>query len=295
MSGKVRLKGDDNSPVQDVVGSRDQMVTLIDEVLSAEGKDFRLHEIPAEKLVKISHGKADYRFFHEVGRFPIRGVVGTLTQNHFRSMVAATALSAIKNAQMYQPGGIWRVVAASVTTGHQLYWSRESTGVAPGSVANTNASVNPTSGESSRNKQATKPVQVKDPILQLEIVLTDISQSPPTDQNFERTGRRNGRHYQYAESGGLMKHLPDTLRKQRALALRVIRDYYELADDFEVVEISRDDKEKMQRLHEAGATQSELAILFSVSDEVVRQNLVGEDVKKEKAVKAAPEQKPAQA
>lgn len=256
-----------NPPVN-MIGSEQDMISVIEEVLSEENKRTGLFTGPDPKdYFRVTDGVPAYRLRTFTAGFSVSVVRGKLSRGQFRGMVRAALEWNLSNVDSFQPGA-WRPVAVELVENHRQRWTRESTGVTASETSNSPLGAD---GIPQRNPQRTKARLVGDPRMQVAVAIADVSQQGPIDLVFEREQKRTSSMHRYAESGGKLQYMPVKLRQQRKEAHRIIRDFYELPEDIEtrLVELDDELKARAQKLRRHLSVE-ELAEVLKVPAPVIQ-------------------------
>lgn len=250
------------------VGSRDRMLELMEDVLAEEGREHQLHQADPATLVDVIDGRPSHRYRVYEPSFGENVVVGQLTESHFKGMVRSALMDFMKRIHESQPGE-WRIVAVSAAEGFRNKWQRVPTG--------RQASLAVPLGEDGlpmqHNPQSTRRVLGKDPRIVLRCAIAEVSGAPPVDHLFERTGQRGGRHFNYAESRGLLKYMPRTLRDDRKKALEIIAEHYDFNVDAVEPDLTEEQIERIAKMYSIQMSVEDMAGVLNCSVEKVEGNL----------------------
>lgn len=254
IEGESRLAGQTAS-----VGSADEMFKAVKQAMEGSYGIPKTVPAPNELLMEVD-GKANYQLRLTRQRFSVAGVVNRMPRSQFLGMVQAALAYAQQRHTLTQQGD-WRPVAWRLDRGYRITKQRQPTGLDPNRAW---APGRDDQGLPTSNPQVHRIVSSEAEDLVLTVVCAELSQSPPIDPLYEERRRRDGAMYAYAESGGLLRHLPSRMMDERNACKEVIRYHYDVSDTTNEAVLSDDMKARVVSLG-AMLDASEIARALGVS------------------------------
>lgn len=226
MSAQRNLVANATSSVSldNTVRSPEDMQDIIREVLFDNPTIGFPNKLPEwSELVAEPDGKVSYDLRISAPRYNVRGVVGRMTRRQFKGMVWST-LKQQSEGLARALGGSWKPVAARLVNGFRMRTQAQPSGVAPEAIGV--ARVDPQTGEAKDAPQRTKHVPVRDQDIILQVAWAELTQSAIVCPTFEEFGRKNGKRYRFADSGGEVRLMATKDRDQRDAAKDIIKFTY---------------------------------------------------------------------
>lgn len=194
------------------------MAELIDDLLENAPKEhIRLYTelTPAELWAVRPDGRAAHQLWSDSVRMVV-SAAQDITERQFKHKVGmqiATILSDLADRRI----GVWRVVGVSIRREHRMRWTRKPTGLSRAVVEREDDRADPEEA-----RQMTKPVEVKDPVLMLDLALAETTGAGPVDQAWEREGKQTSMYYRWIQDGAPVRLTPPRERRAREKAIELI-------------------------------------------------------------------------
>jgi hypothetical protein len=245
------------------VGSPAELVELVSLTLGEEGAHALHRHIPAPELLVIAGGKADYQLRGHDVDFPVRNIVGVVAPRHFMGAFRAGVLDFLRKLTVVAPGE-WRIVAVMHETVHRSRWDSFPTGVSQEQTKSSPSAHGAVPTEDS--PQMTEPRLIRDPVLRFTVAFAEVTQQAPIDPLYETRQLRIGHSFRFAESGGLLKFMPRSLRASRAKATEAICSMYGLDPESALLQpLSETDTARVVSLRSKGLTNEEIAAVVGAT------------------------------
>jgi len=215
------------------VGTLERFLAILGDVLDNDKDDVcRMRSVePASDLLAVENGRALYQLKYKRLRYPMDDT-WNLRENMARGSIRASLIDAVETAARHMPGE-WRVVALTFyDQGWRNRFTRQASGMSQEEVERHFAGADPTT---KKTMQLTQAVEVKDPVLYLDLALAEMTQAIPVNSPAFRYPEKSMRqahssYDQFVESQGLMRHLPFAARQQRIEASRIICEHYDIEE-----------------------------------------------------------------
>lgn len=213
-----RLPTDNGIAYEAKVSGPDHMTDLIEDVLhNAPVETIRLFTrlTPRELLAVRPDERAAHQLWSGQIRLPVSNASSS-TERQFKDKVGRQIAALIEQASERRIG-TWRVVGASITQAHRVRWTRQPTGLSRRDVEIPDERM----GEN-EVRQVTRAVEVKDPVLLLNVALAEVTGAKPVDQAWTRDGRPTSAYYGWIQEGAKEYMTPPRERRARDEARAVL-------------------------------------------------------------------------
>jgi hypothetical protein len=247
--------------IKDPVSSPEDMQRIVRQVLFEERVGIPAKLPPAEQLLEEPDGKVRYDLQVRSPRYNIAGVLGRMSRLQFKGMVWETLRSHAERLDKTL-GGAWKPVAARLVYGTRSPLAPVETGVSPNAIGNPTLR----DGEVLAGPQRLKHVPTTQRDLVLHVAFAELTQAPIICPNYEHNGRRQGKRFAFADSGGLVARLGTVDKRNREHAKEIIAWTYQTKQEGVASDLTEEKKAKaVQYVVDYGMTLEQVARVLEVN------------------------------
>ena len=209
-----------------------------------------------------------FRFRHFSHKFTEAGVIGQISENRFYNMCRAAIFERMDFTTRVDKNGEWAVVAWEIASGKGRIQGR---GPYQGPRDWDRFKHDPSHyGAGAPSPQQTQYEWQEVDNLVFTYCVVDTLQNEELDVMMENMGRKDVTMVKFLETGE-HKYLPPPLRKQREMALKLVRVFVKGGESATDVDLDSSQYRQVQALRNAGEKWRDIAPLFNVSWTALRK------------------------